>query len=180
MKLFESFWSDGVLFLWKLDKEFNSLKGDEVKRFLLTGPAIADLLLKCLENVTTLIDQFKKNIITFYDVRRTSFMKDKHVSDHETYYLYYLRFYIPKISRHTCKTHECGIGIYSMQEFERKNKESKNCIKLLTTINNIGYHRVCVVFGIYSFRGKRRNKERSIKVIKSNYIIRILLLQLYH
>ena len=49
LKLFESFWPDGVLFLWKLDKDFNSLKGDEVKRFVLAGPAIADLLLECLE-----------------------------------------------------------------------------------------------------------------------------------
>ena len=48
----------------------------------------------------------------------------------------------------------------------------------LTTINNIWYHRVCVVFGIYSFVGKRENTERSIKVINWNYIIIILLLQL--
>ena len=49
LKLFESFWPDGVLFLWKLDKDFNSLKGDKVKQFVLAGLAIADLLLECLE-----------------------------------------------------------------------------------------------------------------------------------
>ena len=130
--MFESFWPDGVLFLWKLDKDFNSLKGDKVKRFVLAGPAIADLLLEYLEedamvlsivktlrlwydieqmlkigniklesekqneNVTTLINQFEKNIIAFYDVGRSSFMKDKRVSDHETYYLYCLRFLYSK------------------------------------------------------------------------------------
>ena len=134
LKLFESFWPNGVLFLWKLDKEFNSFKGNKVKRFVLAGPTIADLLLECLEvdvmvlsivkalrlwheieqflkigniklesekkeNVNTLIDQFEKNIITFYDVGRTSFMKDKRVDDHETYYLHCLRFYIPKMSQ---------------------------------------------------------------------------------
>ena len=41
---------------------------------------------------TTLIDQLEKNIIAFYDVRSTAFMKDKRVSDHETYYLHCLRF----------------------------------------------------------------------------------------
>ena len=151
LKLFETFWPDGVLFLWKLDKQFTSLKDDEVKIFVLAGPDIADLLLECLEEddivlsivkalrlwynierflkignikleskekkvpVTTLIDQSEKNIIEFYDAGSTTFMKDKRVGDHETYYLHCLRFYIPKLARKTWETHECGIGIYSMQ-----------------------------------------------------------------
>ena len=52
-----------------------------------------------------------------------------------------------------------------------------NCMKNLITINSIGYHKVCDVYGIYFTVGKRRNKERSIKTNKSNYIITILLLQ---
>ena len=80
------------------------MKDDKVKRFVPAGPAIAGLLLECLEedamvlsivralclwydiermlkigniklesenqneNVTTLINQFEKNIIAFYDV----------------------------------------------------------------------------------------------------------------
>ena len=121
------------------------MRGNEVKRFVLVGPAIADLLSECLEendmvlsivkalrlwyeierflkirnikleseekreNVTTLIDQFEKNIIAFYDVRSTSFMKDKRAGDHETYYLHCFRYYIPKLARHTWNIHECGI-----------------------------------------------------------------------
>ena len=57
--------------------------------------------LKSLHRVnsnTTLINQFEQNIIAFYDVERSSFMKDKRVGDHETYYLHCLRFYIPKMS----------------------------------------------------------------------------------
>ena len=165
LKLFETFSSDGVLFLWKLDKKFTSLKGDDVKRFVLAGPAIADLMLKWLEEdrlllsivkalrlwcdierflkigniklkseekkipVTTLIDEFVKNITKFYDVGSTSFMKHKRVGDHETYYLHCLRFYILKLARQTWETHECGIVICSIQGFERRNKESKNCMK---------------------------------------------------
>jgi len=51
--------------------------------------------------VTTLIDQSEKNIIEFYDVGSTSFMEEKRVGDHETYYLHCLRFYIPKLARQT-------------------------------------------------------------------------------
>ena len=74
------------------------------------------------ENGTTLIDKLD-------DVGSTSFMKDKRVGDHETYYLRCLRFYIPNLARHTLITHECGIGIYSMQGFEKRNEESKNCMR---------------------------------------------------
>jgi len=108
------------------------LKGDEVKRFVLAGLAIADLLLEYLDkdrlvlsivkalrlwydiarffkignikleseekkvHVTTLIDQFEKNITNFYDVGSTSFMKDKRVGDCKMYYLHCLRFCISK------------------------------------------------------------------------------------
>ena len=88
-------------------------------------------------------------------------MKDERVRDQETYYLHCLHFYTPEMARHTWKTHECGIGIYFMQGFERGNKESKNCMKNLTTINNREYHRVCVVFGIFSFVGKRKTKKEA-------------------
>ena len=59
MKLFESFWPDGVFFLRQLEQQFNSLKGDEVKRFVLVGPAIADLLLENLEEVAMVLSIVK-------------------------------------------------------------------------------------------------------------------------
>ena len=55
-----------------------------------------------------------------------------------------------------------------------------NCMKNLITVNSIGYHKVRDVDGIYFTIGKRRNKERSIQINKSNYIITILLSQLYY
>ena len=105
-------------------------------------------------------------------------MKDKRFSDHETYYLHCLRFYIPKMARHAWKTQWCGIEIYSIQGFERRNKESKNCMK---QFNNNKQHRMpqsLLCLRDIFFCRKKRNKERSIKVIKLNYIIIILLLQL--
>ena len=91
------------------------------------------------ENVTTLINQFEKNIIAFYDVGRSSFIKDKRVGYHETYYLHCLRFYIPKWPKRRGQHNECGIGIYSMQGFERRNKELKNCME---KFNNNKQHRI--------------------------------------
>ena len=161
LKLFETFWPDGVLFLWKLDKQFTSLKGNKVKRFVIAGPAIADLLIDRFKEdcwvlsivkalrlwydierflkignikleseeknvpVTTLIDQFEQNITKFYLVISTSFIKANCVSDRKTYYLHCLRFYIPKLAREKWEIHQCGIGIYSMQGFERKNKNRR-------------------------------------------------------
>ena len=151
------------------------MKGNKVKRFVLAGPAIADLLLECLEEdalvlsivkalrlwydierflkvgnikleskeknlpVATLIDKFEQNITEFYLVGSTSFMKRKLVGDSETYYLHCLRFYIPKLARQTWERHECGIGIYSMQGFERRNKESKS---IMNKFNNNKQHRI--------------------------------------
>ena len=40
-----------------------------------------------------------------------------------------LRFYIPKIVDITYKNHNLGIGIFTMQGFERRNKESKNILR---------------------------------------------------
>ena len=69
LKLFESFWPDSVLFLWKLENEFNSLKGDKVKRFVLAGPTITDLLLECLEE-DAMILSIVKALRLWYEIER--------------------------------------------------------------------------------------------------------------
>ena len=44
-------------------------------------------------------------------------------------------FYIPSHTRITFERHNLGIGIFNMQGFERRNKESKNIYKRFTNIN---------------------------------------------
>ena len=87
-------------------------------------------------------------------------MKNKRGGDHETYYLHCFQFYIPKLARHTWKTHECGIGIYSMQGFERRNKESKNYMK---KISNNKQHRIPQIlrclWDIFFCRKKKKQRE---------------------
>ena len=49
--------------------------------------------------------------------------------DDETYYLHALRYYIPRFARQTWDNHRCGVGVFTMQGFERRNKESKTIMR---------------------------------------------------
>ena len=53
----------------------------------------------------------------------------------ETFYFHCLAFYLPKLAKITFERHNLGLGIFTMQGFERRNKESKNCFKRFTTNN---------------------------------------------
>ena len=57
------------MFLWKLNKQFNSLKGDEVKRFVLADADIADLLLECLEGDAVVLS-IVKALCLWYAIKR--------------------------------------------------------------------------------------------------------------
>ena len=87
-----------------------------------------------VEGYGTDIDKFEGDIEAFYGCEITSFMTNKIAGDTEIYYLHCLRFYIPKLTIQTWETHQCGIGCYTIQGFERRNKESKNCMRKF--INN--------------------------------------------
>ena len=110
----------------------------DIERFLKVGNIKLEAKDKNLP-VPILILKFEQNITEFYHVGSTSFMKRKLVGDSETYYLHCLRFYISKLARQTWERHECGIGIYSMQGFERRNKESKS---IMNKFNNNKQHRI--------------------------------------
>ena len=43
-----------------------------------------------------------------------------------------LWFHIPKIARETWEKHGLGVGVFTMQGFERRNKESKNTLRRFT------------------------------------------------
>ena len=38
-------------------------------------------------------------------------------------------YYMPRLAYATFKEHKLGLGIFTMQGFERRNKESKNILK---------------------------------------------------
>ena len=49
--------------------------------------------------------------------------------DDETFNLHCLQFYMPMIAEITLERHKLGLGIFTMQGFERRNKESKNTLR---------------------------------------------------
>ena len=89
---------------------------------------------------------FEQNLKKFYDVgSRTFLTKGAEVGKEETFYLHALRYYMPKVVRTTYDRHKLGVGIFSMQGFERRNKESKHCMRNCSSnnkgnsvVNNLG------------------------------------------
>jgi hypothetical protein len=53
----------------------------------------------------------------------------------ESLYVHKLGYYMPVHVKITFERHRLVIGIFTMQGFERRNKESKNCIKRFSTGN---------------------------------------------
>ena len=47
---------------------------------------------------------------------------------------------MPKLAEKTYLDHKVGLGIFTMQGFERRNKESKNTIQRFTTKNRKNLH----------------------------------------
>ena len=75
------------------------------------------------------ISVFKHNVQIFYQKGADSFLTKSETGDSETFYMHVLRFYLPTIVDSTWKDYGLGIGIYSMQGFERRNKEAKAVFK---------------------------------------------------
>ena len=75
------------------------------------------------------ISILEDNVKLFYNVGKDTFLTTNSEGDSETFYMHVLRFYIPHIAKITIDKHEVGVGVFSMQGYERRNRESKNCFK---------------------------------------------------
>ena len=154
-----SFWGAYNVQVWKLNKDFSSFIGSEVKAFIDHIPKIVSFLhekfisterlgslIKGLQiwpdlvsflNITKIgqgdednylkrLDTFEEQLKIFYSAGGKSFLtKGKDVGDDETFYMHCLRCYIPHIAKITYEEHHLGVGIFTMQGYERRNKESK-------------------------------------------------------
>ena len=88
-------------------------------------------------NYNDQLKEFEADVTEFYSVGKRSFLtKHGQVGSEETFYTHALRYYMPRIAKLTYERHRTGVGIFTMQGFERRNKESKNCIKRFS--NNKG------------------------------------------
>ena len=84
------------------------------------------------------LNEFEKNLKELYDIGGRSFLTKNpaEVGDDETFYFHVLRFYMPHIAKVTLEEHGLGLGIFTMQGFECRNKESKNILRRFN--NGIG------------------------------------------
>jgi hypothetical protein len=84
-------------------------------------------------------DQFNMELKELYSKGLSTFLsKPGKPGIEEIFYCHALRHYMPRIAKVTYETHGTGVGIFNIQGFERKNKESKNCMKWFSS--NEGGH----------------------------------------
>ena len=76
-------------------------------------------------------DAFVTAVKRFYVCGSKTFItKDpSNVGGEETFYLHVLRFYLPQKMHQLYVKHKVGLGVCTMQGFERRNKESKNTMQ---------------------------------------------------
>lgn len=67
----------------------------------------------------------EQKVKEFYKVGTTYFLSTKYVGDKENFYSQALPFYMPQFAKITFERHGVGLGIFTMQRFEHRNKESK-------------------------------------------------------
>ena len=82
------------------------------------------------------LTRFQTNVKEFYECGRKTFLTKNVDGDDEFFYSHVLRFYIPRHAEEIFTEQGVGLGVFTMQGYERRNKESKNTLKRFT--NNKG------------------------------------------
>ena len=158
----KKFWSDYHIYCWNNRINFSTFKGNELSLFVLNSNIVIEffetkmvttealnslkMALNILQRIFKFItisyienrdeyceklQQFKTDVKTFFNCGRSTFLDGEDVS----FYFHCLRFYLPQIAEETFNKHGLGLGIFSMQGFERRNKESKNTLSRFSTLN---------------------------------------------
>lgn len=69
--------------------------------------------------------EYIKWVKIFYKYGGEKFLKKQESGDIDIFYLHVVRYYMIPIMKDTWEKYECGVGIFTIQGFERRNKESK-------------------------------------------------------
>ena len=85
-------------------------------------------IIKDLETYPLEIKSFEDDVTAFYEFGAKTFLTRNIIGDCETFYTHTLRYYLPKIAKSTFEDFKLGIDGFTMQGFERCNKESKNTL----------------------------------------------------
>ena len=76
------------------------------------------------------INSYKDNAKELYTLGKNTFLSNGvDIGSKEMFYLHCLVYYIPVFAADVLEQHGLGVGIFNMQGFERRNKESKNTLK---------------------------------------------------
>ena len=161
--ILSSFMTDYLIFCWNNKIKLTVFKGNDLILFACNTAAIVDFLndklyktqelknlcggLLVLPKITKflsmariqnaslfekILKDFKENVEKFFECGKMTYLKNL---EDESFYFHCLRYYVPSIAEITYKRHKVGIGIFTMQGFERRNKESKNVIRKFTSYN---------------------------------------------
>jgi hypothetical protein len=85
------------------------------------------------------IVSFKSNLILYQEAASETILTNHTIGDNESFYSHVLFCYYPQLIDRLWTSHNVGIGIFTLQGFERRNKESKNAARRFYN----GKHNVC-------------------------------------
>ena len=78
------------------------------------------------------IEQLKTDVKKCHEHGKDTFLTKTMIGDKENFYMHCLRYYMPQLAERMWQKHRVGLGIFTMQGYERRNKESKNTLKRFT------------------------------------------------
>ena len=76
-----------------------------------------------------MLDEFEKITSELYHAGMLTFLTDRILGDHETFYAHAVRWYFPAIARRTYSKYGLGIGVFTMEGFEAINYMTKRLIR---------------------------------------------------
>ena len=114
------------------------------------------------------IKQFEVLVKELYECGKHTFLTSAGsdcIGDAESFYMHAMRFYIPQIARHTFETFQVGVGVWSMQQFERRNAEAKTLHKNCTNKRGNWIKQIMkrlydkFIWSRYKKKEKKKNKK---------------------
>ena len=80
---------------------------------------------------------FKNNLVLCQEAASETILINHTIGDNESFYSHALFCYYPQLIDQLWKSYDVGIGIFTLQDFERRNKESKNAARRFTMLNTM-------------------------------------------
>ena len=156
------FWPEFHVYCWNNNLNFSKFQGRELSLFVSNISRVTDFMrdklfqtheikqfseaislltlifkfmsvtyISANESYKDSLDSFKIDVRRFYACGKHTFLS----TGDEPFYFHCLCYYLPQLAEITYTRHTLGLGIFTMQGFERRNKESKGMIRKSCTFN---------------------------------------------